>query len=77
MRSGIINFYIDKVDMHQVALMLDEMSNIMIRSGQHCVHSWYNDKKIKNSARISLYFYNTIKEAEELIKNLNKIIQIL
>jgi cysteine desulfurase/selenocysteine lyase len=46
LRSGIISFYIDGVDMHQVAIMLDEMSGVMIRSGQHCVHSWFNDRKI-------------------------------
>ncbi|MFA6423662.1 MAG: aminotransferase class V-fold PLP-dependent enzyme [Patescibacteria group bacterium] len=77
LRSGIISFYIDGTDMHQVALMLDEMSGIMIRSGQHCVHSWFNDKKIKNSARVSLYFYNTMEEAEKFISSLNKIIKIL
>jgi cysteine desulfurase/selenocysteine lyase len=77
LRSSIISFYIEGVDMHQVATMLEEMSGIMIRAGQHCVHSWFNDRKIKNSARISLYFYNTMTEAEELIRSLNKIIKIL
>jgi len=77
LRSGIVNFYIDGVDMHQIALMLDQMANISIRSGQHCVHSWFNHRKIKNSARVSLYFYNTMEEAELFIKNLNKIIKII
>ncbi|MFH1254934.1 MAG: cysteine desulfurase [bacterium] len=77
LRSGIISFYIDGMDMHQTALMLDEMSNVMIRSGQHCVHSWFNDKKIKNSARVSLYFYNTMEEAKIFVETLNKIIKIL
>lgn len=76
-RSGIINFYIEGVDMHRFAIMLDEMSNIAIRSGQHCVHSWFASKKILNSARVSLYLYNTIEEAETFIINLNKIIKIL
>lgn len=76
-RSGIINFYIEGVDMHKFAIMLDEMANIEIRSGQHCVHSWFNDKKILNSARVSLYIYNTMEEAESFINNLNKIIKII
>jgi len=76
-RSGIINFYIDNTDMHQVALMLDNMANIAIRSGQHCVHSWFNNKKIENSARVSLCFYNTMEEAELFIINLKKIVKIL
>ena len=76
-RSGIINFYIDETDMHKFAIMLDEMANISIRSGQHCVHSWFNSKKIYNSARVSLYLYNSMEEAEAFITNLNKIIKIL
>ena len=77
LRSGIVSFYIDGVDMHQIAIMLEELSGTMIRSGQHCVHSWFNDKKIKNSARVSLYFYNTMEEAEEFISSLNKIMKII
>jgi len=76
-RSGIVNFYINGFDMHKISVMLDEMANIEIRSGQHCVHSWFADKKILNSARVSLYIYNTMEEAEVFITNLNKIIKIL
>lgn len=76
-RSGIINFYIEGVDMHKIAIMLDEMAMIEVRSGQHCVHAWFNDKKIFNSLRVSLYLYNTREEAEIFITNLNKIIKIL
>jgi cysteine desulfurase/selenocysteine lyase len=76
-RSGIINFYIEGVDMHQFAIMLDEMANIAIRSGQHCVNAWFDYKKIKNSARVSLYFYNTKEEVEIFINSLNKIIKII
>jgi len=77
LRSGIVNFYIEGTDMHKFVIMLDEMANIEIRSGQHCVHSWFADKKIYNSARVSLYLYNTIEEAEAFITNLKKIIEIL
>lgn len=76
-RCGIIDFYIENTDMHKFAVMLDEMANIAIRSGQHCVHSWFESKKILNSARVSLYLYNTTEEAEIFITNLNKIIKIL
>jgi len=76
-RSGIVNFYMEGTDMHKFVIMLDEMADIEIRSGQHCVHSWFADKKIYNSARVSLYLYNTIEEAEAFITNLKKIIEIL
>lgn len=77
LRSGIINFYIENTDMHKFMIMLDEMANIAIRSGQHCVHSWFADKKIYNSARVSLYLYNTMEEAEMFITNLKKILEVL
>jgi cysteine desulfurase/selenocysteine lyase len=77
LRSGIVNFYIEKIDMHKFSIMLNEMANISIRSGQHCVHSWFNAKDIFNSARVSLYLYNTMEEAEIFITNLNKVIKII
>jgi len=77
LRSGIINFYIEGKDMHQFALMFDNLANISIRSGQHCVHSWFHHKNIKNSARVSVYLYNTMEEAQIFINNLTKIIKII
>ena len=77
LRSGIVNFYIENTDMHKFAIMLDELSNVAIRTGQHCVHSWFHSKKIYNSARASFYVYNTIEEAEIFIKSLTKILEII
>jgi len=77
LRSGIISFYIEGMNMNQIAVMLDNMSNIMIRSGRHCVHSWFEARGIINSARVSLYFYNTMKEAEIFIESIKKITQII
>jgi cysteine desulfurase/selenocysteine lyase len=77
LRGGIIAFYLENVDSHRVALMLDQMDAIMVRSGQHCVHSWFNAHQIKGSVRASLYFYNTEEEAARFIDNLNKIRKVL
>lgn len=77
LRGGIISFYVEGVDAHQIALMLDEMANILVRSGQHCVHSWFAAHKIKKSVRVSLSFYNTQKEAEIFVVSLKKIINTL
>lgn len=76
-RGGIISFYIEGIDSHRIALMLDQMANIMVRSGQHCVHSWFNAHQIKGSVRVSLYFYNTQEEALLFINNLKKIGKVL
>lgn len=76
-RGGIISFYIPGKDHHQIALMLDSSASIMVRSGQHCVHSWFTDRKIPGSVRLSVYFYNTLEEAEMFVKSLNKVLQVL
>ena len=76
-RGGIFTFYIDGIDSHRIALMLDQMANICVRSGQHCVHSWFNEHQIKGSVRASAYFYNTQEEAEYFVENLKKIRKLL
>jgi len=73
-RSGIFSFNIENKDPHEIALMLNSM-NIYIRSGAHCVHSWFNKINLKGSARASLYFYNTEEECKQFIENLNKILK--
>ncbi len=77
LRSGIFTFYVEGIDSHRIALMLDQMANICVRSGQHCVHSWFNAKGIKGSVRASAYFYNTQEEAEIFVENLKKIRKVL
>jgi cysteine desulfurase/selenocysteine lyase len=73
MRGGIISFTIDGIEYHDIAMLLDNNANIMIRSGQHCVHSWFHANRIKGSARASLYLYNTGEEAERFIEELKKV----
>lgn len=77
LRGGIVSFYIEGVDSHRIALMLDQMASIMVRSGQHCVHSWFNAHQIKGSVRASLYFYNTLEEAALFTSSLKKIGKVL
>jgi cysteine desulfurase/selenocysteine lyase len=77
LRGGIVTFTIEDIDSHRIALMLDQMANITVRSGQHCVHSWFNAHQIKGSVRASFYFYNTQDEAAFFVSNLIKIRKVL
>jgi cysteine desulfurase / selenocysteine lyase len=77
LRGGITTFYFDGLDSHRVALMLDQMANICVRSGQHCVHSWFHANHITGSVRASVYFYNTLEEVEFFVENLKKIRKVL
>lgn len=73
-RGSIINFYHQKMSSHEVSLLLDKTYNIMVRSGRHCVHSWFNSRGIKDSVRASVYFYNTESEAAYFTESLKKIL---
>jgi cysteine desulfurase/selenocysteine lyase len=57
--------------------MLDQVANIAVRSGQHCVHSWFNSRGIAGSVRASLYFYNTLAEVEIFLETFQKIIKVV
>jgi cysteine desulfurase/selenocysteine lyase len=57
-RGGIFSFNVDGWDPTEVAMHLDEEYNIAIRSGMHCVHSWFNSRGIAGTARASVYLYN-------------------
>ena len=77
LRGGIVTFFIEGIDSHRIALMLDQMAGIMVRSGQHCVHSWFNAHQIRGSVRVSTYFYNTLDEVQLFIDSLRKIRKVL
>jgi len=58
-------------------MYLDKIGNIMTRAGQHCVHSWFKSKGVKNSCRLSFYFYNTEEEAEIFIEVFKQILKLI
>ena len=75
-RGVILSFNISGWDPTEVAMHLDEENNIAIRSGMHCVHSWFNSRGINGTARASAYLYNNEEDVlsfasaiEESIKN--------
>jgi cysteine desulfurase/selenocysteine lyase len=76
-RSSIVTFYIEDTDSHRIALMMDQAAGIMVRSGQHCAHSWFNAHQIQGSVRASFYLYNTLEEVELFVSSLKKIRKVL
>jgi cysteine desulfurase/selenocysteine lyase len=73
LRGGILSFNLNGRSPHDVAIILDDAENIMIRSGMHCNHSWFEDRGIDGSARASFYIYNTREEARKLADAVNAI----
>ncbi|MCJ2512702.1 MAG: aminotransferase class V-fold PLP-dependent enzyme, partial [Candidatus Thermoplasmatota archaeon] len=72
-RGAILPFNMEGLDPHDVAMILDEVANIMIRSGMHCVHSWFNAHGVKGCSRASFYIYNTEEEVDILGEQIAKI----
>jgi len=73
LRSGIINLLLNGISARDAATILNESENIMTRFGKHCVHSWFNKRRIPESLRISFSAYNTFEEIDVLIKSLKSI----
>ena len=75
-RGGICSLLLDeKLPAHDIALLLDEVSGVMVRSGQHCVHSWFNDRGYNGSLRASAYFYNTEEDVKRFVDTFSEAVQ--
>lgn len=80
LRGGIFTFFAKKKGLSVIAEECDKRNNIMLRSGEFCVHSWFNGKGIDRESgigiiRASLYFYNTIQECEIFVNTVKEILQ--
>jgi cysteine desulfurase/selenocysteine lyase len=72
-RCGILSFNIDGLASHDIAMMLDSMSGVMIRSGMHCAHPFYVSRAVDGSARASTYLYNSRGEIDIFTDTVRKI----
>jgi cysteine desulfurase / selenocysteine lyase len=84
-RGGILTFEVKRPNAVGIAVDLSEKSNIMIRDGVFCVHSYFNEKfgrewtrPLSHSEhrmvyRISLYFYNTLEECRIFLETLDEV----
>ena len=77
-RGGICSILMEQLPAHEVALLLDEAAGVMVRSGQHCVHSWFHAKgHQEGSLRASAYLYNTEEDVRRFVDTLTEIVHTL
>jgi cysteine desulfurase/selenocysteine lyase len=86
-RAGILTFEVKRPNAVGIAEELSDRSNIMIRDGVFCVHSYFNYKygegwmqpkmpsEHRMTYRISLYFYNTLEECRIFLDTLQEIFE--
>lgn len=78
-RSGILAFNIESVFSQDTAIYLDHY-HICVRAGNHCAKVLKDEINIKNTCRISFYFYNTKEEIDQLVtvlKNSDELYRIV
>lgn len=75
-KTGITSFNLGKMNPVDLCIMLSSSRNIALRGGMHCVHSWFNSRKLRGSARASLYFYNTKEEVKIFLEEIKKVARI-
>lgn len=75
LRGGVVNFYVEGLDLGQISLVLDKSHRVMVRSGVHCCHSWYHKNELKPSLRVSFGPYNTEDEVKKFIEVITPIIR--
>lgn len=64
--SGILSFNIDGVFAQDVSIYLNHY-HICVRAGNHCAKLLKDELGIKNTVRISMYFYNSFEDVDHLI----------
>ena len=69
-KSGIITFNYKDIFSQDLAIYLNKY-NICVRAGNHCAKILKEELKVKNTCRISFYFYNTFEEIDKLCEVLN------
>ena len=66
-KSGIVTINYDGIFPQDLSIYLDKY-NICTRAGNHCAKILKEEIHIKNTCRISLYFYNNKEEIDKLIE---------
>lgn len=73
-RPSIFAFTLDGVDPNDAALFLDEGYRVMVRSGMHCVHSFYAMRNLPGNIRASFYLYNDRRDADTLVQGVEELL---
>ncbi len=76
-RPSIYAFTIDGVDPHDAALFLDEAQRVLVRSGRHCVQSWYHRRGLVGNVRASFHLYNDRSDARALVRGVRELVERL
>lgn len=70
-KGSIISFILDGIHPHDVGTIMD-MEGVAVRTGHHCTQPVMEHYNIPATTRVSLSFYNTLDEIDEIVKAIHK-----
>ncbi|MHA1305549.1 MAG: aminotransferase class V-fold PLP-dependent enzyme [Candidatus Heimdallarchaeaceae archaeon] len=73
-KGPIFSIFSEKIEAYDIAIILEDLSNIVVRAGSLCSHLLMDELKLANVVQISTHLYNTQEEIEKLLENLNMIV---
>jgi cysteine desulfurase/selenocysteine lyase len=74
-KAAVISFIIEGIHPHDIGTIMDSYG-IAIRAGHHCTQPVMDFYDIPATARASFAIYNTKKDVDELIKAIEKCIEV-
>ncbi len=75
-KASVISFVVEGLHSLDIGTLLDQLG-IAVRTGHHCTQPLMEHYCIQGTIRVSLAFYNTTHEIDELIKGLKRAIEML
>lgn len=69
---GIVSIVTESVSPNEAAEILDRRG-VKVRSGQHCVHPWFENKEFDSTLRASMHLYNSEEDVERFLGVMEKI----
>jgi cysteine desulfurase/selenocysteine lyase len=78
-RTGILAFNVEGLGPHDVAAILDNSANVMVRSGHHCAMPLHTEllNRPNGTVRASVYVYNTEEEVDKFVSTVKEIVRTL
>ena len=74
-KAAILSFVMNKAHPHDIGTILDSQG-VAIRTGHHCTQPLMDRLGITATARASMSFYNTKAEVDELVKGIDRVIEV-
>ncbi len=72
-RTGLVSFYVDGIHAHDLSDYLAKQG-LALRAGFHCAQPLHQSRECGATLRVSYYLYNSEKDLEVLLSNLEKAI---